>query len=80
MKYFMIEGTLNNSDNINDNIMNEHMAYTQKAMDSGKIYPIKLLTLYLFLEYSSVSKIALIKFSSVTSYGVQYHSVTPFIL
>ncbi|MEN8075364.1 YciI family protein [Clostridioides difficile] len=37
MKYFMIEGTLNNSDNINDNIMNEHMAYTQKAMDSGLI-------------------------------------------
>ena len=37
MKYFMIEGTLTDADKINDDIMKEHMAYTQKAMDSGLI-------------------------------------------
>lgn len=37
MKYFIVEGILNNSDNMNEAIMKEHMSYTQKAMDEGKI-------------------------------------------
>ena len=37
MKYFIIEGILKNSDKINEDIMKEHMAYTQKAMDKGMI-------------------------------------------
>ena len=37
MKYFIVEGRLHNSNKINDDIMKEHMAYTQKAMDEGKI-------------------------------------------
>ena len=37
MKYFMIEGTLTDADKINDDIMKEHMAYSQKAMDNGLI-------------------------------------------
>lgn len=37
MKYFIVEGILKNSDKINEDIMKEHMAYTQKAMDEGMI-------------------------------------------
>ena len=37
MKYFIVEGILKSIDKMNDNIMKEHMAYTQKAMDSGLI-------------------------------------------
>ncbi|MBY0755331.1 hypothetical protein K5V21_07660 [Clostridium sardiniense] len=37
MKYFMVEGILKNPDLINDDIMKEHMAYSQKAMDNGLI-------------------------------------------
>lgn len=37
MKYFIVEGNLKDSDKINDNIMKEHMVYTQKAMDNGMI-------------------------------------------
>ncbi len=33
MKYFIVEGILKDSDKINEDIMKEHMAYTQKAMD-----------------------------------------------
>lgn len=33
----MVEGTLKNPNKIDDNIMKEHMAYTQKAMDEGLI-------------------------------------------
>lgn len=35
MKYFMIEGTILDADIMTDEIMKEHMAYTQKAMDDG---------------------------------------------
>ena len=37
MKYFVIEGTLKNTNLINDDIMKEHMAYTQKVMSEGLI-------------------------------------------
>lgn len=37
MKYFIVEGILQNPEKINDSIMKEHMAYTQKAMDAGMI-------------------------------------------
>lgn len=37
MKYFVVEGILKAADKINDTIMSEHMAYTQKAMDSRLI-------------------------------------------
>ena len=37
MKYFIIEGTLKNQELMDDNILKEHMAYTQKAMDKGLI-------------------------------------------
>lgn len=37
MKYFIVEGTLSAADKINDDIMKDHMAYTQKAMDAGMI-------------------------------------------
>ena len=35
MKYFMIEGMILDADKMTDDIMKEHMAYTQKAMDEG---------------------------------------------
>ena len=31
MKYFMVEGMLKNVDKLNDEIMKQHMAYTQKS-------------------------------------------------
>ena len=37
MRYFMVEGLIKNPDLINDDIMKEHMAYSQKAMDKGLI-------------------------------------------
>lgn len=37
MKYFIVEGILKNPDKVDENIMKEHMAYTQKAMDNGLI-------------------------------------------
>jgi uncharacterized protein YciI len=37
MKYFIIEGFITNPDLMNDNIMKEHIAYTQKAMEEGFI-------------------------------------------
>lgn len=37
MKYFIVEGTIINADLMNDNIMKEHMAYSQKAMDKELI-------------------------------------------
>ncbi|MBM7834907.1 YciI family protein [Clostridium sardiniense] len=37
MKYFMVEGIIKNPDLINDDIMKEHMAYSQKAIDNGLI-------------------------------------------
>ena len=37
MKYFVVEGILKAADKINDTIMTEHMAYIQKAMNSGLI-------------------------------------------
>ena len=37
MKYFIVEGLLKDSDKINEDIMKEHMAYTQKAMDEEMI-------------------------------------------
>ena len=37
MKYFIVEGILKDSYKINEDIMKEHMAYTQKAMDEGMI-------------------------------------------
>lgn len=35
MKYFMIEGMILDADKMTDDIMKEHMTYTQKAMDEG---------------------------------------------
>ncbi|ABX42370.1 YciI family protein [Lachnoclostridium phytofermentans] len=37
MKYFIIEGNITNPELMNDDIMKEHMAYTQKAMDKGLV-------------------------------------------
>lgn len=37
MKYFIVEGILQDADRINDEIMKEHMAYTQRAMEAGII-------------------------------------------
>ncbi len=37
MKYFIIEGNIKNADLMNDDILKEHMAYTQKAMEEGFI-------------------------------------------
>lgn len=37
MKYFIVQGTIKNQDKMNDSIMKEHMAYSQKAMDDGLI-------------------------------------------
>jgi len=37
MKYFIIEGKLKNSVQIEENIMNEHIAHSQKAIDAGLI-------------------------------------------
>lgn len=37
MKYFIIEGILKNQDQMTDNIMKNHMSYTQKAIDDNLI-------------------------------------------
>lgn len=37
MKYFVIEGTLKNSDPIDKNIMKDHIAYSKNAVDAGLI-------------------------------------------
>ncbi len=37
MKYFIVEGIIKNAELMNDNIMKEHMAYSKKAMDEGRI-------------------------------------------
>lgn len=37
MKYFIVEGTITDADKMNEDIMKEHMSYTQKAMDEGLI-------------------------------------------
>ncbi len=37
MKYFIVQGTIKNQDKMNDSIMKEHMAYSQRAMDDGLI-------------------------------------------
>ena len=35
MKYFVVEGILNNSVEMGENTLKEHIAYSQKAIDSG---------------------------------------------
>lgn len=37
MKCFIVEGTIIKTDPVEDNKMNEHIAYSQKAMDDGRI-------------------------------------------
>ena len=37
MRYFMVEGTITNANLINNDIMKEHIPYSQKAMDTGLI-------------------------------------------
>lgn len=37
MNYFMIEGTIQNAEHMSQEKLNEHMEYTQKAMDRGQI-------------------------------------------
>ena len=37
MKYFIIEGILKTQNPIDENTMQEHMAYSKKAMDEGLI-------------------------------------------
>lgn len=37
MKYFIVEGIIKNADLMTEDIMKEHMAYSQKAMDKGLI-------------------------------------------
>ena len=37
MKYYMVEGIILDAGKMDDAIMKEHMAYTQKAMDKGLI-------------------------------------------
>lgn len=37
MRYYIVEGTIKDAESMDDSIMKEHMAYTQKAMDEGKI-------------------------------------------
>ena len=43
MKYYMVEGMILDADRMNDAIMKDHMAYTQKAMDSGMIFLLSLI-------------------------------------
>lgn len=38
MNYYMIEGVILNADRMNDELMQEHMIYTQKAMDEGMVF------------------------------------------
>jgi len=37
MKYFIVEGIIKNADLADENTMENHMAYSQKAMDEGLI-------------------------------------------
>ncbi|WP_455717352.1 YciI family protein [Anaerosporobacter sp.] len=37
MKCFIVEGTITKPDLMTDSTMNEHIAYSQKAMDEGRI-------------------------------------------
>lgn len=35
MKYFIVEGTIETMTGMNDSLLKEHMAYTQKSIDEG---------------------------------------------
>lgn len=37
MNYFIVEGMIQNAEKMNDDTMQEHISYTQKAMDNGII-------------------------------------------
>ncbi|BBF43403.1 hypothetical protein lbkm_2091 [Lachnospiraceae bacterium KM106-2] len=37
MKYYVVEGSLKNQEKMTDEIMKEHMAYTGKRMEDGRI-------------------------------------------
>ena len=37
MRFFLVEGIIRAAENMDDAIMKQHMAYTQKAMDQGSI-------------------------------------------
>ena len=37
MKFFMVEGTLQHIEQMNEKVMMEHKSYTQKEMDAGNI-------------------------------------------
>lgn len=37
MKSFIVEGILKTADRVDENTMTEHMAYSKKAMDEGRI-------------------------------------------
>ena len=83
MKYFVVEGVLGSTDKMNDTIMQEHMSYTQKAMNSGLI-------LMSGLKSDMSGGIFIIKSESVEDvneylnnepfklYGIQDYKVTEF--
>ena len=55
MKYYMVEGIILDAGKMDDAIMKEHMAYTQKAMDSGM--ELDLITIDLQDAYTSLKEI-----------------------
>ena len=38
MKLFIVEGTIKDAQKMNEEILEKHKSYTQKAMDEGKIF------------------------------------------
>lgn len=83
MKYFMVEGTLKYPNKINDNIMKEHMTYTQKAMDNGLILMSGLksdMTGGLFIIKSeNIEKVHnYLNNEPFKNYGIQDYKVTEF--
>lgn len=38
MKLFIVEGTIKDAQNMNEDILDKHKSYTQKAMEEGKIF------------------------------------------
>ncbi|MGL4572845.1 MAG: YciI family protein [Clostridium sp.] len=92
MKYFIVEGMLKNEDKMNDNLMETHKAYTQKAMDSGLIlmsglkadmsggiFVMKADTLENLEEYLAAEpfKLAGIQDYKVTEFSAHYFNQSP---
>ncbi|GAB6169577.1 hypothetical protein JCM1393_20370 [Clostridium carnis] len=83
MKHFIVEGTIINQHLINDNIMKEHMLYSQKAMNKGLILMSGLKSdmsggLF-FMKAESIEKVEdYLSLEPLKVYGIQEYKIMEF--